>query len=90
MDKCPNVTDNCISQYATLGERVFGHSHKVHLRSPLFWPRTLRINHAEIRIANFRDDAPPRKFEEQMYARNWPGRTGNPGASVHQFLSTTT
>jgi len=31
--------DDCISEYETLGEKVFGHSRYFHLRSPLFWPR---------------------------------------------------
>lgn len=31
--------DDCISEYEILGAKVFGHSRKWHLRSPLFWPR---------------------------------------------------
>lgn len=31
--------DDCISEYEILGAKVFGHSRKCHLRSPLFWPR---------------------------------------------------
>lgn len=31
--------DDCISEYETLGAKVFGHSRKCHIRSPLFWPR---------------------------------------------------
>ena len=31
--------DDCIEDYETLGEKVFGHSRWFHLRSPLFWIR---------------------------------------------------
>ena len=31
--------DDCIKDYETLGEKVFGHSRWFHLRSPLFWIR---------------------------------------------------
>ena len=31
--------DDCITEYEKLGSKVFGHSRKCHIRSPLFWPR---------------------------------------------------
>ena len=36
--------DDCISEYETLGELVFGQSRKFHLQSPLFWARD-KYNH---------------------------------------------
>jgi hypothetical protein len=36
--------DDCIEDYETLGEKVFGHSRWFHLRSPLFWVRD-KYNH---------------------------------------------
>lgn len=36
--------DDCISDYETLGAKVFAHSRWAHLRSPLFWPRD-KYNH---------------------------------------------
>ncbi|MCJ1394320.1 hypothetical protein MMC18_007198 [Xylographa bjoerkii] len=36
--------DDCITDYESLGNEVFGHSRWVHLRSPLFWPRD-KYNH---------------------------------------------
>lgn len=31
--------DDCITEYETLGPKVFAHPRWLHLRSPLFWPR---------------------------------------------------
>ncbi|MCJ1456642.1 hypothetical protein MMC28_007004 [Mycoblastus sanguinarius] len=39
--------DECISEYETLGAKVFGHSRLLHLRSPLFWPRD-KYNHLNL------------------------------------------
>ncbi len=36
--------DDCIEDYETLGEKVFGHSRWFHFRSPLFWVRD-KYNH---------------------------------------------
>ena len=36
--------DDCITEYKTLGGKVFGHSRWFHLRSPLWWPRD-KYNH---------------------------------------------
>ena len=31
--------DDCITEYETLGPKIFAHPRWLHLRSPLFWPR---------------------------------------------------
>ncbi|MCJ1470616.1 hypothetical protein MMC07_009262 [Pseudocyphellaria aurata] len=31
--------DDCIRDYENFGQMVFGHSRRVHVRTPLFWPR---------------------------------------------------
>ena len=41
--------DDAISEYETLGARVFGKSRLCHLRSPLFWPRD-KYNHKILKL----------------------------------------
>lgn len=39
--------DDCLLEYRTLGEEIFGKSRKFSIRGPFFWPRE-RYNHEKL------------------------------------------